>query len=182
VLWLTGLSGAGKSTIAQALRASLGNDGRSAIVLDSDVLRTGLCADLGFSTGDRNENIRRVAHVAKLFQDQGHTVITATISPLASHRALARSIIGPGFVEVFVSTSLQECIRRDPKGLYRLARRGAVAGFTGIGSVYERPLEPDFTVDTSGLAIADTVAMIRPWLDAALTHGQRLVAQNDAAA
>ncbi|NTY41622.1 adenylyl-sulfate kinase [Burkholderia diffusa] len=160
VIWLTGLSGAGKSTIARSLHASIKAKGGKAIVLDGDELRTGICADLSFTVPDRNENIRRIAHIAKLFRDEQYVTIVAVISPLASHRMLARSIIGPHFFEIFVSTPLEECIRRDPKGLYARASSGALHGFTGVTAAYERPTHPDLTFDTSSVTIESTVAGI----------------------
>ncbi|KIP17281.1 adenylyl-sulfate kinase [Burkholderia sp. MSHR3999] len=165
VVWLTGLSGAGKSTIANGLRASLEAKGRKAIALDGDKLRAGICADLGFSVADRTENIRRIAHIAKLFKDEDYVTVVATISPLASQRALARSVIGAGFIEVFVSTPLEECIRRDPKGLYVLADCGVVQNFTGVSATYERPIHPDLILDTSGITVDSAVASILPLLD-----------------
>ncbi|KAB0644834.1 adenylyl-sulfate kinase [Burkholderia latens] len=165
VLWLTGLSGAGKSTIARALCASLKANGKRTVTLDGDELRAGICSDLGFSVADRDENIRRIAHIAKLFNNEHYVTIVATISPLASQRTLARSIIGAGFIEVYVCTPLQECIRRDPKGLYARASRGEVRDFSGISSAYECPLHPDVMLDTSGITVESAVASILPLID-----------------
>ena len=127
VLWLTGLSGAGKSTLADALLSRLRSEGSSAVRLDGDDLRTGLNSDLGFSADDRTENLRRSAHVARLFAKLGHTVVCSFITPLNADRAMVREILGGQYMEVYVKTSLAECERRDPKGLYLKARSGAIA-------------------------------------------------------
>lgn len=149
VIWLTGLSGAGKSTIADALEQALVADGYHTYLLDGDNVRMGLCRDLGFSDADREENIRRIAEVARLFADAGLIVITAFISPFRRDRALARDIIGAEtFIEVFVDTPLSECERRDPKGLYGKARAGMIKNFTGIDSAYERPEAADVRINT----------------------------------
>ncbi|WP_447793389.1 adenylyl-sulfate kinase [Pseudomonas farris] len=149
VIWLTGLSGAGKSTIANALEIALADQGRHTYMLDGDNVRLGLCKDLGFSDADREENIRRIAEVARLFVDAGLIVITAFISPFQRDRNIAREIIGSNkFVEVFIDTSLSECERRDPKGLYSKARSGLIKNFTGIDSAYEPPSSPDVRIDT----------------------------------
>ncbi|MFJ5285035.1 adenylyl-sulfate kinase [Pseudomonas sp. NPDC088429] len=149
VIWLTGLSGAGKSSIANALEIALCNDGRHTYLLDGDNVRLGLCHDLGFSDNDRVENIRRISEVAKLFIDAGLIVITAFISPFLRDRALAREVIGTeNFVEVFIDTPLNECERRDPKGLYKKARQGLIKNFTGIDSAYEAPENPQIRINT----------------------------------
>lgn len=148
-LWFTGLSGAGKSTIANALELALVERGRHTYLLDGDNVRLGLCKDLGFSDADREENIRRIAELAKLFMDAGLIVITAFISPFQRDRALARNVIGDEkFIEVFIDAPLSECERRDPKGLYGKARSGMIKNFTGIDSAYESPLNPDVRVNT----------------------------------
>lgn len=150
VIWLTGLSGAGKSTLADALERKLLQFDWHTYVLDGDNIRSGLSCDLGFSDSDRDENIRRVAEVAKLMMDAGLVVITAFISPFKKERELARTLIGGGnFFEVHLSTPLDVCEQRDPKGLYRRARSGEIAQMTGINSPYEAPVNPDFTVDAS---------------------------------
>jgi adenylylsulfate kinase len=149
VIWLTGLSGAGKSTIANALELALLEAGRHTYLLDGDNVRLGLCNDLGFSDRDREENIRRISEVAKLFLDAGLIVITAFISPFLRDRALARSVIGDqNFIEVHIDTPLTECERRDPKGLYGKARQGLIKNFTGIDSAYEAPVAPKIRINT----------------------------------
>jgi adenylyl-sulfate kinase len=157
VLWFTGLSGSGKSTIAAGLAAALSTRGVPAAVLDGDVMRKGLCADLGYSPADRAENLRRLAHVAGLMAGAGVLCIAATISPLREHRAMARGIIGGSFREVHIATDLATCEARDPKGLYRKARAGIVAQFTGVSAPYEPPLAPDLSVETSGVPVAQSV-------------------------
>ncbi len=143
------MSGAGKSTIAQALVKRLQMLAIRSTVLDGDVLRTGLNSDLGFSETDRTENLRRVAHVADLFCREGFIAITATISPEPEHRDNARRIVGDTrFVEVFIDTPFDICEQRDPKGLYKRARRGEIARFTGIGSAYHAPVRPDLVLRT----------------------------------
>ncbi|WP_456023013.1 adenylyl-sulfate kinase [Pseudomonas protegens] len=160
-LWLTGLSGAGKSTIANALELALVERGRHTYLLDGDNVRLGLCKDLGFSDADREENIRRIAELAKLFMDAGLIVITAFISPFQRDRALARDVIGDEkFIEVFIDTPLAECERRDPKGLYGKARSGVIKNFTGIDSAYESPLDPDVRVNTLEESLETCVAKI----------------------
>lgn len=149
VIWLTGLSGAGKSSIANALELALCDANRHTYLLDGDNVRLGLCHDLGFSDKDRIENIRRISEVAKLFLDAGLIVITAFISPFLRDRALARDVIGAeNFIEVFVDTPLSECERRDPKGLYKKARQGLIKNFTGIDSAYEPPENPQIRINT----------------------------------
>ena len=158
VLWLTGLSGAGKSAIAGRLERELGALGSPACVLDGDNVRRGLNRDLGFGDRDRAENIRRVAEVAKLIVDAGLTVIVSFISPFRSDRELARATIREGkFFEIFVDTPIEICEARDPKGLYAKARAGELAEFTGIDSPYEPPQHPDLRIDTTELT-ADRAA------------------------
>ena len=147
VIWLTGLSGSGKSTIANELTIKLQQEGKLAYILDGDNVRMGLNKDLGFSDDDRKENIRRIAEVAKLLSDAGVIVITAFISPFREEREKAKEIIGrDNFIEVFVRTSLETCEKRDPKGLYKKARAGEIPMFTGIDSPYEEPLNYDIMV------------------------------------
>lgn len=148
-VWLTGLSGSGKSTIAKLVEQRLFAAGRHAYVLDGDKIRLGLNRDLGFSENDRRENIRRVAEVGRLLVDAGLIVIVAFISPYRQGREAARAAFDCGeFMEVFVDAPLEECERRDPKGLYAKARRGELANFTGISSEYEAPEYPDARLDT----------------------------------
>lgn len=144
VLWFTGLSGSGKSTIAGALEQRLVELGYHTYLLDGDNVRHGLCADLGFSEQDRRENIRRIGELAKLMADAGLIVLTAFISPHRAERQRVRELIAEGeFLEVFVNTDLSICEQRDPKGLYKKARAGELTQFTGIDSVYEAPLEAE---------------------------------------
>ncbi len=158
-LWLTGLSGAGKSTLAVALEVDLVDAGCACYVLDGDNVRHGLNRDLGFSPEDRKENIRRVAEVARLMNDAGLIVITAFISPYRADREMAREIIGPeNFMEVYLSTPLAMCEERDPKGFYKRARQGGIAGFTGINAPYEAPLNPSLVVDTSDRGVDECVS------------------------
>lgn len=150
VIWLTGLSASGKSTIANALEQRLHDMGRHTMLLDGDNVRHGLNRDLGFTEAARVENIRRIGEVAKLMADAGLIVITAFISPYQTERALVRELMPPGeFVEVYVSTPLEVCERRDPKGIYQKARRGEIPNFTGISAPYEEPEAPELTLDTS---------------------------------
>jgi bifunctional enzyme CysN/CysC len=151
-IWLTGLPASGKSTIANLLERRLQADGRHTSLLDGDNVRHGLNRDLGFTEADRVENIRRVAEVARLMVDAGLVVIVSFISPYRAERAMARSLFAEGeFVEVFVDTALEECERRDPKGLYAKARRGELANFTGVDSDYEAPENPEVRVPTAEL-------------------------------
>jgi bifunctional enzyme CysN/CysC len=149
VVWMTGLPSSGKSTIAHALEQRLIGSGQPAYVLDGDNLRHGLNGDLGFGDEDRSENVRRTAHVARLFADAGVVAIVSLVSPFAADRARARELIeaeGLPFREVWVSTPLEECEQRDPKGLYKKARAGELAGFTGVDGPYEAPDQPDLEV------------------------------------
>lgn len=168
VVWLTGLSGAGKSTIAAGLKLRLLGQGIAATVLDGDELRQGLCKDLGFSLVDRAENLRRAAEVARLMARAGLVVITASISPLREIRERAREIVGTdSFLEVFVDCPLERCEARDPKGLYERARRGLLSEFTGIDSPYEIPLKPDVTLKTD---VQDPDSCVRDLLGAVLAR------------
>lgn len=160
-VWLTGLSGAGKTSIALALAQALKAQGRAVTVLDGDQLRHGLNRDLGFTPADRHENIRRTAEVARLMNSAGLTVIAAFISPYRSDRATAAAIVGAGnFIEVHVSTPLAVCEARDVKGLYAQARAGRIAQFTGISAPYEAPLDAALTLDTGTLALDEAVERI----------------------
>ena len=161
LLWLTGLSGAGKSTIAQHLDARLFVLGLHSYVLDGDNIRHGLNNDLGFSAADRRENIRRVGEVAKLFVDAGFIVSAAFISPFRADRDAVRKLFEPGeFFEILVKCSLEKCRARDPKGLYQQAINGELAEFTGISSPYELPTTPELTLDTEALSAEQAVEKI----------------------
>ncbi|WP_338849385.1 adenylyl-sulfate kinase [Massilia sp. W12] len=160
-VWLTGLSGSGKSTLAFELERRLIAGGHLVYVLDGDNIRHGLSRDLGFSPQDRTENIRRVAEVAKLFNEAGMLIITSFISPYREDRELARAIIGrERFIETYLCTSLQVCEQRDPKGLYQKVRDGKIQEFTGISAPYEIPESPEVTLDTGRLSITESVACI----------------------
>ena len=154
VLWFTGLSGAGKSTVANRVEAKLHGMGRRTYMLDGDNVRFGLNRDLGFTDADRVENVRRIAEVAKLFADAGMIVLVSVISPFRSERDMARALLPEGeFFEIHVDASLETCEARDPKGLYARARRGEIENFTGISSPYEAPLNPDLKLDTAALEV-----------------------------
>jgi adenylylsulfate kinase len=157
-VWLTGLSGAGKSTLAMALDEALMEAKRPCFMLDGDNVRTGLCRDLGFGPDDRHENIRRIAEVARLMNDAGLIVLSAFISPYRSDRGMARDVIGAErFIEVYVEAPLEVCEKRDPKGLYRKARRGELPEFTGISAPYEPPLAPTTVVHTADRSVGECV-------------------------
>ena len=161
VVWLTGLSGSGKSTIAAAAERQLFTQGTFAQVLDGDNVRAGLNGNLGFSLEDRRENIRRIAEVAKLYVNSGAVVLCSFVSPTRDIRALARDIIGAGdFLEVFVNTPLAVCERRDVKGLYVRARRGEIRNFTGIDSPYEPPEAPFLDLPTEALSVDEAAARL----------------------
>ena len=158
--WFTGLSGSGKSTLANELEIRLTAMGKHTMLLDGDNIRMGLNRDLGFSDEDRTENIRRIAEVAKLMNDAGLIVLTSFISPFRKDRELARSIIGEDFVEIYVSTPLEECENRDVKGLYKKARSGEIPVFTGISSPYEEPEQPEVQIDTTDLSVEQAVTQL----------------------
>jgi adenylylsulfate kinase len=165
VIWLTGLSGSGKSTIANELTNILHNQGKLVYILDGDNVRMGLNKDLGFSDDDRKENIRRIAEVAKLMSDAGVIVITAFISPFREERENAKEIIGDdNFIEVYVEASLSVCESRDPKGLYKKARAGQIKMFTGIDSPYEEPLTPNLVVSTKDYTPTESAEFIYSFL------------------
>ena len=164
-IWLTGLSGSGKSTIANLLEKRLHAEGRHTYVLDGDNLRHGLNRDLGFTPADRVENIRRVAEVARLMVDAGLIVVVSFISPYRSEREFARGLFADGeFVEVFVDTPLEECERRDVKGLYAKARRGELKNFTGIDSLYELPESPEIRIETLSVSADGCVNQVWEWM------------------
>jgi bifunctional enzyme CysN/CysC len=165
VLWFTGLSGSGKSTIANLLEKRLHTDGRHTYILDGDNVRHGLNRDLGFTEEDRVENVRRVAETAKLMVDAGLIVIVSFISPFQAERRMARELVAEGeFVEVFVDTPFEECARRDPKGLYAKALRGEIKNFTGVDSPYQPPENPEIRLDTVGRSPEDLVEEVAGWL------------------
>lgn len=165
ILWFTGLSGAGKSTLANRVEESLFQSGCRTYVLDGDNVRHGLCSDLGFSSEDRQENIRRVGETAKLFWDAGIIVLTAFISPFRADREMVRGLVEPGeFIEVYCNTPLQVCERRDPKGLYQKARRGEISEFTGISSPYEAPDNPEIEVFTGRDGLEECAAAVIAYL------------------
>jgi bifunctional enzyme CysN/CysC len=174
-LWLTGLPGAGKSTIANLLEKELFARGRHTYILDGDNIRQGLSRDLGFSEADRVENIRRAMEVARLFVDAGLVVIVSFISPYRAERDLARSRFEPDeFVEIYVDASLEECERRDSKGLYAKARRGELVNFTGIDSDYQPPEAPEIRLDTVAKSPDECVDLILFYLGNESLHGRSL--------
>src|SRR5262249_12499914 len=159
ILWFTGLSGSGKSTIANIVERELHAQGVHTYMLDGDNVRHGLNRDLGFTDADRVENIRRVGEVAKLFVDAGAVVLCSFISPFRPGRRVVRELVEDGeFIEIFVDTPLEECRRRDPKGLYARAAEGKIKNFTGIDSPYEEPENPEIVVNTSGDTTAESAA------------------------
>lgn len=148
IYWVTGLPAAGKTSLAQALVRALNDSGCRAFALDGDDLRQGLCSDLGLSAADRSENIRRAGEVARLMAHAGITVVCAFVSPFAEDRQRVRALFGPSqFLEIFLSTSVQECARRDPKGLYAQAKAGRITGLTGWDGPYERPTNSEYTFE-----------------------------------
>ncbi|GLI87947.1 adenylyl-sulfate kinase [Bacillus subtilis] len=161
VLWFTGLSGSGKSVLANAVDEKLYRKGIQSYVLDGDNIRHGLNKDLGFQTGDRIENIRRIGEVAKLFVDSGQMILTAFISPFREDRDMVRALFPKGeFFEIYVKCPLHVCEQRDPKGLYKKARNGEIKHFTGIDSPYEAPLSPDFIIESDQTFISDGADLI----------------------
>lgn len=165
VLWLTGLSGSGKSTIAQHLERKLYNNGFFAQVLDGDNIRSGINNNLSFSTEDRVENIRRISEIAKLYLQSGVITINSFISPTISIRSMAKEIVGAtDFIEVYINTPLEICEARDVKGLYKKARKGEIKGFTGIDAPYEAPINPNIEVKTDDLTIEESVDVIYNYL------------------
>ncbi len=166
-LWFTGLSGSGKSTVAHAVEERLHLQGKRTYVFDGDNVRHGLCGDLGFSMEDRRENLRRIAEMTRLFLDSGVISLTAFISPLAEDRSQIREIIGPDdFIEVYCNCSLEICEQRDVKGLYKMAREGKIANYTGISSPYEPPVNPDIDIDTGTQPLMECVNVVVDFLRA----------------
>jgi len=169
VLWFTGLSACGKSTIANTVDHQLHSIDKHTYVLDGDNVRHGLNKNLGFSAEDRAENIRRIGEVAKLFAESGVLTLTAFISPYRNDRDLVRQLLGEGeFIEIYVNASLETCEARDPKGLYKKARAGEIKGFTGIDDPYEAPQNPEIELDANNKSIDELAAEVSTYLD---THG-----------
>ena len=174
LVWFTGLSGAGKSTLAEALAVWLLASGQRNYILDGDVLRRGLCADLGFTAAERHENVRRAGEVGRILADTGLVVIAAFISPLHVDRARVRSIMPAGrFVEVYCRCPLAVCEARDVKGLYGRARKGEIVDFTGISSPYEEPADADIVVDTALLCVDEAIEVILSALARRVVTGKR---------
>ena len=165
ILWFTGLSGSGKSTLANAVNVALHKNGYATYVLDGDNIRHGLCKDLGFSDLDREENIRRIGEVSKLFLDAGIIVLTAFVSPFRIDRDNARALVGKNdFIEIHCSAALDICETRDTKGLYAKARKGDIKDFTGISSPYEEPQNPELKIDTGNKEIDECVDIVMNFL------------------
>ena len=165
ILWFTGLSGSGKSTLANEVEKELHQMGIRSYVLDGDNIRHGLNNNLGFSPEDRKENIRRIGEVSKLFVDAGLFTLTAFISPYREDREMVRQLVGPNeFVEIYVKCALEECERRDPKGLYEKARNGEIKEFTGISAPYEAPLRPELIIESDKLTIEQSVHKVIDFL------------------
>ena len=172
VLWLYGLSGSGKSTIANEVERVLHGEGCMTVILDGDNLRTGLNSNLGFSDEDRTENVRRVAETAKLLAGQGIIVLVSVITPLRRHRAAAREIIGPDFHEIYVKADFDTCAERDPKGLYAKAKEGKIGQFTGKDSGFEEPEDPALLLDTQARSVDQCAAdLLGYWRS--VTDGRR---------
>lgn len=166
VVWLTGLSGSGKSTVAHAVEAALFNQGIRTFVLDGDNVRHGLSGDLGFTEDDRRENLRRAGEVCKLFLEAGVVVLAAFISPYRVDRDHVRGLFPHGdFVEIFVNCTIEVCEQRDPKGIYKRVRAGEIKSFTGITAPYESPLNPELQIDTNLLELPESVARVVAFLE-----------------
>ena len=167
ILWFTGLSGSGKSTIAHAVEENLHQSGIRTFVFDGDNVRHGLCSDLGFSQEDREENIRRIGEMAKLFLEAGIIALNAFISPFGKDRARVRGMVADGdFLEIYCKCSLDVCEKRDPKGIYKRARSGEIKEFTGISSPYEEPETPELVIETDALSIDESVQKVLDLLKA----------------
>lgn len=165
LIWFTGLSGSGKSTLAHAVEKELHNSGCRTFVLDGDNIRLGLSSDLGFSDEDRNENIRRVGEVAKLFVESGLITMTAFISPFQKGRMFVRNLLPPdNFIEIYLNCPISTCEERDKKGFYALARRGKISDFTGISSPYEVPQNPELVIHTDKQTLEESVTLILKFL------------------
>jgi len=173
VLWLTGLSGSGKSTIAEALERKLHNSGYFAQVLDGDNIRSGINSNLGFSLEDRQENIRRIAEIAKLYLNSGIITLNSFISPTKEIRNFAKQIIGAEhFIEVYINAPIEVCEQRDVKGLYKKARKGIIKGFTGIDSPYEPPTNPAIEIKTDQLSLEESVEQIFNYINPILKYSK----------
>jgi len=164
LLWFTGLSGSGKSTVANSLDIRLNESGKATYLLDGDNIRLGINSDLGFSMFDRSENIRRIGEIGKLFVDAGIITIACFISPLKENRKMVREALGEDFIEVFVDCPLEECEKRDPKDLYKKARLGVIKEFTGITSPYEKPENPEIVINTKEQTIDQCVDKILDYI------------------
>ncbi len=164
IVWFTGLSGSGKSTVANALQKKLHDNRRLTYLLDGDNIRHGLCSDLGFELKDRVENIRRIGEMSKLFVDSGIITLGTFVSPLRSDRDKVRALLGKDFIEVYVKCSIETCENRDPKDLYKKARNGEIKNFTGIDSPYEEPLDAEIVLDTDSKSIDQCVNQIVDYL------------------
>jgi len=165
ILWFTGLSGSGKSTIANLVEKKLHEMGISTYILDGDNLREGINQDLGFSSEDRKENLRRIGEIAKLFVDGGIVTLATFISPYASDREKVRKKVRQGeFIEIYVKCSLEECENRDPKGLYKKARQGEISNFTGVSAPYEEPENPEIIIETNQKSVGECVQQIINYL------------------
>ena len=171
VVWFTGLSGSGKSTIARELERKLHEEGHLTKLLDGDNVRTGINNNLGFSDADRTENIRRIAEVAKLFLDGGVIVLCSFVSPTREIRSMAREIIGTNdFIEVYVNCPLEICEERDVKGLYKKARAGEIADFTGIDAPFDEPVDPEVEIKTNEWSVAESVQAIDQYLSPRIVY------------
>ena len=161
LIWFTGLSGAGKSTLSQAVLKRLKETGKKATILDGDILRQGLCKDLGFTQADRSENIRRAGEVAKLFIDADVITLAAFMSPLESDRDFVRELVGTNrFIEIYCKCSFEICESRDTKGLYKKARAGQLKNFIGLDAIYEEPSNPELIIETDRIGIEESVLLI----------------------
>jgi adenylylsulfate kinase len=165
VAWFTGLSGSGKSTIAVAAEKVLHEKGYPTYILDGDNIRHGLTKDLGFSKEDRQENLRRIAEVAKLFYDAGLTVLVSFISPFEREREFARKLIGKDFFDVYIKCPIAVCESRDPKGLYKKVRKGELTGFTGIDAPYDVPVNPELTIDTENQSVEESARQLATFIE-----------------
>jgi adenylylsulfate kinase len=165
LLWFTGLSGSGKSTVANSLDVKLNEESKLTYLLDGDNIRHGINSDLGFSIEDRSENIRRIGEVGKLFVDAGIITLACFISPLKEDRQKLRDALGKDFIEIFVDCSLEECEKRDPKDLYKKARNGEIKEFTGLTSPYEKPENPEIVINTDSKSIEENVEAILRFLN-----------------